>query len=84
MNNLRTEATEIYRLYQEAMALDNPPLSLMQQLYLKTTTIAITLAGGYAFNRDDTVDIHLGTVEECVKVFGGEEIEQGYRNIYSG
>lgn len=46
--------------------------------------IAITLAGGYAFNRDDTVDIHLGTVEECVKVFGGEEIEQGYRNIYSG
>ena len=31
--------------------------------------IAITLAGGYAFNREDTVDIHFATVEECVKVF---------------
>ena len=31
--------------------------------------IAIVLAGGYAANRDDTVDIHFATVEECVKVF---------------
>ena len=35
--------------------------------------IAVTLAGGYAFNRDDTVDIHLGTVKECVEVFTGDE-----------
>ncbi len=33
--------------------------------------IAITLAGGYAPNREDTVDIHFGTVEECVRVFTG-------------
>jgi acetoin utilization deacetylase AcuC-like enzyme len=33
--------------------------------------IAITLAGGYAVNREDTVDIHFGTVEECIKVFTG-------------
>jgi acetoin utilization deacetylase AcuC-like enzyme len=32
--------------------------------------LAITLAGGYAYKRDDTVDIHMATVEECVKVFG--------------
>ena len=31
--------------------------------------IAIVLAGGYAANREDTVDIHFGTLEECVKVF---------------
>ena len=31
--------------------------------------IAITLAGGYAVNREDTVDIHFGTVEECIRVF---------------
>ncbi|MGD2279532.1 MAG: histone deacetylase, partial [Candidatus Omnitrophota bacterium] len=31
--------------------------------------IAITLAGGYAANREDTVDIHFGTVEECINVF---------------
>jgi acetoin utilization deacetylase AcuC-like enzyme len=31
--------------------------------------IAITLAGGYAFNREDTIDIHFATVEECLKVF---------------
>ena len=33
--------------------------------------IAITLAGGYAFNREDTVDIHFATVEECIRVFAG-------------
>ena len=33
--------------------------------------IAITLAGGYAINREDTVDIHFATVEECIKVFVG-------------
>ncbi|MGB2600230.1 MAG: histone deacetylase [Candidatus Omnitrophota bacterium] len=33
--------------------------------------IAITLAGGYAANREDTVDIHFGTVEECIRVFTG-------------
>lgn len=33
--------------------------------------IAITLAGGYAFNREDTVDIHFATLEECIKVFVG-------------
>jgi acetoin utilization deacetylase AcuC-like enzyme len=33
--------------------------------------IAITLAGGYAVNREDTVDIHYGTVEECIRVFCG-------------
>lgn len=31
--------------------------------------IAITLAGGYAVNREDTVSIHLATIEECLKVF---------------
>lgn len=31
--------------------------------------IAVTLAGGYALNRDDTVSIHFATVSECVKVF---------------
>ncbi len=33
--------------------------------------LAITLAGGYAVNHDDTVDIHFGTVDECIKVFTG-------------
>ncbi|MGB2630509.1 MAG: histone deacetylase [Candidatus Omnitrophota bacterium] len=33
--------------------------------------IAITLAGGYAVNREDTVDIHFGTIDECIKVFVG-------------
>ncbi|MEA3488956.1 MAG: histone deacetylase [Candidatus Omnitrophota bacterium] len=33
--------------------------------------LAITLAGGYAANREDTVDIHFATVEECVRVFAG-------------
>jgi len=33
--------------------------------------IAITLAGGYASDRADTVDIHFATVEECVRVFVG-------------
>ena len=33
--------------------------------------VAITLAGGYAVNREDTVDIHFATVEECIKVFVG-------------
>lgn len=33
--------------------------------------IAITLAGGYAVNREDTVDIHYATVEECIRVFAG-------------
>ncbi len=33
--------------------------------------IAITLAGGYAHNREDTVDIHFGTITECIKVFVG-------------
>lgn len=31
--------------------------------------IAVTLAGGYAANREDTVDIHFNTVKECVDVF---------------
>ncbi len=31
--------------------------------------LVITLAGGYAKNREDTVDIHFGTIEECVMVF---------------
>jgi acetoin utilization deacetylase AcuC-like enzyme len=31
--------------------------------------VAVTLAGGYAVDREDTVDIHFGTIEECVKVF---------------
>jgi len=31
--------------------------------------IAIVLAGGYAYNREDTVDIHYATVEECIEVF---------------
>jgi acetoin utilization deacetylase AcuC-like enzyme len=34
-----------------------------------TVPVVVTLAGGYAADREDTVDIHLGTVEECVKVF---------------
>ncbi|MFC1549100.1 histone deacetylase [Candidatus Omnitrophota bacterium] len=33
--------------------------------------VAVTLAGGYAVDREDTVDIHFGTVEECIKVFAG-------------
>ncbi len=32
-------------------------------------SIAVTLAGGYAVDRADTVDIHFATIEECVKVF---------------
>lgn len=31
---------------------------------------AVVLAGGYAYNRKDTVDIHYATLEECVKIFG--------------
>lgn len=31
--------------------------------------VVVTLAGGYAVDREDTVDIHLGTIEECVTVF---------------
>jgi len=31
--------------------------------------LAIVLAGGYAYNREDTVDIHYATVEECIEVF---------------
>jgi acetoin utilization deacetylase AcuC-like enzyme len=31
--------------------------------------IAVTLAGGYAVNREDTVDIHFATIEESIKVF---------------
>lgn len=34
--------------------------------------VAITLAGGYARKRDDTVGIHFGTVEECLRVFCGK------------
>jgi len=33
--------------------------------------VVITLAGGYAVDREDTIDIHFATVEECVKVFTG-------------
>ncbi|MFH1552188.1 MAG: histone deacetylase [Candidatus Omnitrophota bacterium] len=33
--------------------------------------VAITLAGGYAVNREDTVGIHFATVEECIRVFVG-------------
>ena len=39
------------------------------QAFSSGIPIAITLAGGYAARRDDTVDIHFGTVEECVKIF---------------
>lgn len=31
--------------------------------------LAVVLAGGYAYDRKDTVDIHCATVEECVRVF---------------
>jgi len=31
--------------------------------------IAAVLAGGYAVNREDTVDIHYATIEECLRVF---------------
>jgi len=31
--------------------------------------VAVTLAGGYAYNREDTVDIHYGTIKECIEVF---------------
>ena len=34
--------------------------------------IAITLAGGYAFNREDTVDIHYATCRECIEIFCGK------------
>ena len=33
--------------------------------------IAVTLAGGYAARREDTVDIHFATVKECIKIFVG-------------
>ncbi len=33
--------------------------------------VVVTLAGGYAADRKDTVDIHFSTVEECVKIFSG-------------
>jgi acetoin utilization deacetylase AcuC-like enzyme len=32
--------------------------------------VAVTLAGGYARRLEDTVDIHEGTVEEAIRVFG--------------
>ncbi|MBD3427253.1 MAG: histone deacetylase [Candidatus Omnitrophica bacterium] len=35
--------------------------------------VAVTLAGGYAVNREDTVDIHYATVEEGVNIFTGEK-----------
>jgi len=38
----------------------------------RSVPIAVTLAGGYAFNRQDTVEIHLNTLKECVRVFGCE------------
>jgi len=32
--------------------------------------VAVTLAGGYALDTDDTIRIHVGTVEEAAKVAG--------------
>jgi len=31
--------------------------------------VTITLAGGYAYNRKDTVDIHFNTIKECINIF---------------
>ncbi len=42
---------------------------IINQARSSSVPIAITLAGGYAARRDDTVEIHFATVEECVRVF---------------
>jgi len=31
--------------------------------------VVTVLGGGYAFNREDTVNIHYATIEECIRVF---------------
>jgi len=42
---------------------------IAMQAFNYSVPLAIVLAGGYSKNREDTVDIHYATIEECIKVF---------------
>jgi hypothetical protein len=44
---------------------------VLRLLRERSIPTAVTLAGGYAYQPDDTVEIHCGTVREAARVAAG-------------